>query len=210
MGAGLGVLQRLPPSQILVHWLQEFGKERKSRGLSRTPRHHASSPRGASLDAGPCSIPPPALAGWSVCTTATADLAPQPQSGLAGGHREAAPWSWGHPPLPVLSPHNFLLRLLTASPSLSHLSAVATGSHIFPWGFSAPCSPPGIWCLFSWNHPNLGAPSASRGPQLMNRITDYSPHLAPPPSLILATQMLSPGDKAAGSDGRVAVCEHKD
>lgn len=31
-GAGLGVLPRLTPSQGLMHWLQEFRKERKSQG----------------------------------------------------------------------------------------------------------------------------------------------------------------------------------
>lgn len=66
-------------------------------------------------------------------------------------------------------------------------------------------------CLkLSWNRPNLGAPSASREPRLMNRITDYSPRLAPPVSRILATQLLSPGDQASWSDGCVAPCEHKD
>lgn len=199
-GAGLGVLQRLPPSWILVHRPQDFGREAVTRTF-RGSQAPCALTTWASLDARPRPVPLPAPA-RGLCARVSCCVR-QPHSGRAGGHSEAVSSSWGHPHPPVRAPHN-ILRLPTAGPSLSHPSTVATGPHVLPRGFSAPCSPPGNWRLFK----TLLGPSSSGCPlPFPGSPTDemhhglFSSTRSPPESYFGHITVKSPGTKPQGVTG---------
>lgn len=208
LGVVLGLLQRLPPSWILVHWPQDFGKERRSQGLSGARRRPVSSPRGPPWMRvpAPCRSPPR----HAVCAHASASVC---VSRTAGGQEVTVklfPRPGVAPTPRVRAPHN-ILRLPTAGPSLSHPSAVATGPHVLPRGFSAPCSPPGNWHLFK----TLLEPSSSGCPlPFPGSPTDelhqglFSSTRSPSESYFGHITVKSPGTKLQGVTG-VWTCVSK-
>lgn len=187
MGTSLGVLQGLTPSHLLVPWLQYFRRERKSQGLSRAARHHLSSPCGEECPGEcPCSILPPALAGWSVWTATQLTSLPTHVTAATGRAGRTSQRRQGAPmpaPSPWARPHvwcPFLLWLLMAG--LLHLrwqqglkSFLGASLHLTPKLAFAAC------LKLPWIRPNVGARSVLLGSHLT---PDYPPLLAPPPGLI--------------------------